>query len=302
MEVTDDIIIAFHKHPKTGLTIRNTFLSLKKAGYKVTLSQVDKVVGHLNEKPKTEQKDLFLQTVAGNMTSYQADIFNIKQKGKLLKFVALINVETRKAYVYYMSDLKTDTVVSVFNKWMQDVPDGQKPLRISTDLGSEFNSKKFYNWLETKNIQMFYINKSDYKTTYATAIVDRFIRTIRSKLDSYQELNDSQKVIPVMSDLVEGYNNSVHSSLGKSPNEMTMDDVIKNAEAKREHNNKIMKWFYQKAADKNVKLLTKKNVFDKGANYKLSKDKHKIVNIEDYNFVLDNGRKHPPKDRQIMKG
>jgi len=32
-------------------------------------------------------------------------------------------------------------------------------------------------------------NKSEYKTSYAIAIVDRFIRTIKDKLESFQKLN-----------------------------------------------------------------------------------------------------------------
>ena len=37
--------------------------------------------------------------------------------------------------------------------------------------------------------------KSDYKTSYATAIVDRFIRTIKEKLERYQKLNESKNII-----------------------------------------------------------------------------------------------------------
>jgi len=38
---------------------------------------------------------------------------------------------------------------------------------ISSDLGNEFNSRDFYTWLDQKKIKPFYINKSDYKTSYA---------------------------------------------------------------------------------------------------------------------------------------
>ena len=49
---------------------------------------------------------------------------------------------------------------------------------------------------------MFYVNKSDYKTSYATAIVDRFIRTIKDKLERYQKLNDSKSIIQAVKDIV----------------------------------------------------------------------------------------------------
>jgi len=130
------------------------------------------------------------------MSTYQADTFFLKQHSKSqVKFVALINVETRKAYVYHVPNLKKQTIIEIFNQWIQDIPQDQYPSTISSDLGSEFNSKDFYKWLEQKNIKLFYINKSDYKTSYATAIVDRFIRTIKEKLERYPKLNDTKSII-----------------------------------------------------------------------------------------------------------
>ncbi len=105
----NNIIISFYKDPKTGLSINNTYRNLKKEGYNFTLRQVEESIKTLDEyyKARTykEQKHLFLKTVTGRMTTYQADIFMIKHK-TLIKFVALINVETRKAYVYHLPNLK----------------------------------------------------------------------------------------------------------------------------------------------------------------------------------------------------
>ena len=121
---------------------------------------------------------------------------------------------------------------------------------ISTDLGSEFNSKDFYSWLEQKKIRLFYINKSEYKTSYATAIVDRFIRTIKDKLERYQKLNDTKSIIQAVKDIVEGYNNTEHRMLKKSPSEMTKEGVQRNAQEKRQHNAEVMQDFIEKAEGK----------------------------------------------------
>jgi len=75
----------------------------------------------------------------------------------------------------------------------------QYPSTKSSDLGSEFNSKYFYKWLESKNIKRFYINKSDYKTSYTTVLEDRFIRT-KEKVERYQKLNDSKSIIHAVKD------------------------------------------------------------------------------------------------------
>ena len=124
------------------------------------------------------------------MSTYQADTFFLKQHSKSkVKFIALINVETRRAYAYHAPNLDKKTIVEMFNNWLTYTPDGQYPSVISSDLGSEFNSKDFYDRLEQKKVRLFSINKSAYKTSYAAAIVDRFIRTIKEKLERYQKLN-----------------------------------------------------------------------------------------------------------------
>jgi hypothetical protein len=302
----EEIIIEFYKDPKKGLNIQNTFRNLLKAGHKVTLRQVENAIKGLDEYHKArvykEQKNLFLKTVTGTMSDYQADTFFVKQHSKsMVKIVALINVETRKGYVYHVPNLKKLTVIDIFNQWLKDVPENQYPSRITSDLGSEFNSKEFYSWLENKNIKLFYVNKSDYKTSYATAIIDRFIRTIKDKLERYQKLNDSKSIIQAVRDIVEGYNDAIHRSLGKSPNEMTREDVNQNAEKKREHNNEVMNNMYDKLQDKTVGILQKKNLFDKGDKIKLAKGSHKVESVEGYNFKLDNGRSLPPKDIVVLK-
>ena len=305
-ENINNIIIKFYKDPKEGLSIKNTFKNLLKAGHKVTFRQIDNIIKNLDEyrKAKTykEQKHLFLKTVTGLMSTYQADTFFLKQHSKSkVKFVALINVETRRAYAYHVPDLKKRTIVEMFNNWLTDIPDGQYPSVISSDLGSEFNSKDFYNWLEDKKIRLYYINKSDYKTSYATAIVDRFIRTIKEKLERYQKSNDTKSIIQAVKDIVEGYNNTTHRMLGKSPNEMTRADVEKNAAEKREHNNEVMQKVSEDVQNNTVGILNRKNIFDKGSKMKLSRDTHEVIGSEGYNFKLDNGRMHPAKDIVIMK-
>ena len=305
-ENINDIIIKYYKDPKTGLSINNTFKNLLKSGHKVTFRQIDNVIKNLDEyhKAKTykEQKHLFLKTVTGLMSTYQADTFFLKQHSKSkVKFVALINIETRRAYVYHVPNLNKKTIVEMFNNWLTDIPDGQYPSVISSDLGSEFNSKDLYNWLEQKKIRLFYINKSDYKTSYATAIVDRFIRTIKEKLERYQKLNDTKSIIQAVNGIVEGYNNTTHRMLGKSPNEMTRSDVEKNAAEKRRHNDEVMEKSYDNLQNKTVGILNKKNIFDKGSKMKLSRDSHDVVSSEGYNIKLDNDRTYPPKDIVILK-
>lgn len=98
-----------------------------------------------------EQKKLSSQTAIGTMSDYQADIFFVKQHSKsMISFIALINVEIRKVYVYQASNLKKQTIVEFF----------------------KINSYKIFLKANIqvelpKNSKLFYLNKSNYKKSYA---------------------------------------------------------------------------------------------------------------------------------------
>ena len=146
MESDNDIIVSFYKDPKTGLSINNTFRNLLKAGHKFTLRQIQEAIKDLDEyhKAKTykEQKHMFLKTVTGLMTTYQADTFFLKQHSKSkVKFVAFINVETRKGYAYHIPDLKKKSILEIFNQWISEVPNDQYPSVILQTLARNLTPK-----------------------------------------------------------------------------------------------------------------------------------------------------------------
>ncbi len=92
-----------------------------------------------------------------------------------------------------------------------------KPTHITTDLGTEFNSNLMYKWFEDHKVNLYYVNKSEYETSNATSVVDRFIKTIKEKLEVYQELNESKLIISAIKEIVDGYNNTIHTAIKKSP-------------------------------------------------------------------------------------
>ena len=108
-------------------------------------------------------------------------------------------------------------------------------------------------------------------------------------------------MIQAVKDIVEGYNNTEHRMLKKSPNEMTKEDGQNNAQEKRQHNAEVMQDFIEKAEGKTIGILDRKNIFDKRSKIKLSRDSHEIVEIEGYNIKLDNGKSLSPKDLVILK-
>ena len=68
-------------------------------------------------------------------------------------------------------------------------------------------------------------------------MIERFNRTIRSKIDTYMLENNTKKYIDVIQKLVDNYNNTVHRTTNKKPNDINEDgeNEIYNETAKK-HN------------------------------------------------------------------
>ena len=108
---------------------------------------------------------------------------------------------------------------------------------------------------------------------------------IRDKLGRYQKLNHTKNVIKAVKDVVIGYNDAVYRSRDKSPNEITVEDVEKNTDNNRQHNQEVFRCFFDNVSDKIAGILTKKNAFDKGDKIKLVRGMNKIEGKEGYNLL-----------------
>ena len=84
------------------------------------------------------------------------------------------------------------------------------------DQGPEFYNKKFLDLLKRHNIK-HYSTHSDRKS----AIVERFNRTLKTRMYRAFTSQGSHRWVDILPDLVAGYNNSKHRSIGMTPNEVT---------------------------------------------------------------------------------
>ena len=122
------------------------------------------------------------------------------------------------------------TVVGVFSKyaWVEPVKsktgkaaafekilkqsDGRTPRRLETDDGKEFYNKTFQALMKRKDIVHF----STFGDT-KTSVVERFNRTLKERLYRYFTVKNTLKYLPVLKDLVMGYNRSYHRSIKMAP-------------------------------------------------------------------------------------
>ena len=87
-----------------------------------------------------------------------------------------------------------------------------KPNRLQTDKGKEFVKKLVRDFLKQKAIHHF-ASESDQKA----AMVERFNRTLKTRMWKYFTAKNTYRYIIVLDDLLEGYNHARDRTIGMVP-------------------------------------------------------------------------------------
>ena len=163
-------------------------------------------------------KPVYLPIYSESGDSFQFDTL-IQKKG--FNFLVFVNINTRKAYAYPMKNKGTSEVINALEKFFREVK-GVKVLR--SDQDTAYLSTRTLDYLRNKGVR--YLTTED-ENHNVLGIINRFIRTVR-------DLNGPGTITPEkMKELLDLYNNSVHSSTGVEPNEMTKEKERKYIEQKR---------------------------------------------------------------------
>lgn len=148
---------------------------------------------------------------------WQADLLdmkNIADHNNGVKYLlVVIDVFTRFAYV---EPLKDKTAKSVFEGFKKIFTTTIPPINLQTDDGLEFFNTKVKSLLKKHKIN-HYSSYSEHKAS----VVERLNRTIKNKIYRYMTYRKNYKYIDVLQDLIKSYNDSVHSSIGIAPTNVT---------------------------------------------------------------------------------
>ena len=97
---------------------------------------------------------------------------------------------------------------------------GRSPEKLHTDKGTEFLNRNFQSFLKEKNIHFFTTN-SELKAS----VVERFNRTLKTRMWKYFTAKNTRVYSDVLQDIVQGYNNSYHRSIGQVPASVSLLSV-----------------------------------------------------------------------------
>ena len=192
-----------------------------------------------------------------------------------------IDVFSRLAFVVPMRNKTTEMVVECF----KEIIDKVSPSIINCDNGSEFTSHAFKELINRRGIIINYVNVSDH---HKLGTVDRFVRTLREKLNKYMSMYNTTKYIDVLPKIVNNYNTAYHSGIKKAPNEVKDEDEEEIELTRRKYIKAKKEEQKFNIGDKVRHILNKKQ-FDKGTLAQFSKMVHKIISQTEHTYTLDNG-------------
>lgn len=204
-------------------------------------------------------------TIKGFRDLFQADLVEMqpyaKQNSNNRYMLTVIDVFSKFAW---SRPLKDKTAASVTNamKNILDSEDGQifkPPKYLQTDQGREFFNSKFENMLKNYGITLF----STFSIKKA-AVVERFNRTLKSKMWREFTARGSYNWISILDDLMKEYNCSKHRTIGMRPIDVTLADEQYLLNKHIANKNKHLRGKIKFKVGDCVRISKLKGVFEKG--------------------------------------
>ena len=184
----------------------------------------------------------------------------------------VIDTFSKYGYLIPLKNKKGETVANA----LKDIFKKRKPGKLWTDKGKEFYNK------DVKDLVELYSTENEEKSS----IAERWVRTIKEKMWKYFTDNNTYNYINALPDLVEDYNNTVHSSTKLTPidaskkkNELT---VWRNLYPDRYKKYNITPKF---SVGDEVRITKKKKVFEKGYTTRWTEEIFTIKEIRDTNPI-----------------
>lgn len=153
------------------------------------------------------------RTIVGKMNQqFQADLVDMRMLSQYNNnynyILTCIDVLSKYAWAIPIKDKKAQTVISAFKIIFSE----RIPNLLQTDAGKEFINKSFQNYLKSSKIG-FFTTQNDTKSS----IVERFNRSLKTKMWKYFTEFNTKRYIDVIDKLVYSYNHTYHRSIGMEP-------------------------------------------------------------------------------------
>ena len=149
---------------------------------------------------------------------WQADLVDLAKLSSYNKgfkyLLTCIDVLSRYAWVVPLKDKTGKTLKDAFQVIFKS---GRRPIRLQTDKGTEFTNRVFQKFLKEHDVHFF----TTYNEETKASIVERFNRTLKTKMWKYFTHRETLTYVEGISEMVASYNHTVHRTIGIPPAEVT---------------------------------------------------------------------------------
>ncbi|GBM81787.1 Putative uncharacterized transposon-derived protein F54H12.3 [Araneus ventricosus] len=157
--------------------------------------------------------------VGGIDEQFQADLLDMQFASKFNSgykyLLTCIDVFSKFAWAIPLKDKSGQSILNGFKKIFTE----RKPQVLQTDKGTEFKNSLVQNYLKKMKVHFFTTNNET-----KASIVERFHRTLMSKLTRYFTEYNTRKYIDVIEELIYSYNHTWHRSIKIEPSSVNIDN------------------------------------------------------------------------------
>jgi hypothetical protein len=161
---------------------------------------------------------------SGFMTDCQVDLADLKDLSRTNKgykyMLVAIDVLSKRLFVEPLKSKNKEDMLIAFQNLIKRMP--MKPMRIYSDLGSEFKNKLLKEYFEKEDILKYEASTA----TIKAALAERAIRNVKQRLYRYFSHNKTTTWINIYQKIVDGINHSKSRVHGMRP----IDVNFKNAQ------------------------------------------------------------------------
>jgi hypothetical protein len=224
------------------------------ANAKKWLSSQDTYTLHKPIRRKFPRRKTFAKGIDDLFQADLADMQNVSRYNNGYRYIlTCIDVFSKRAFAIPLKDKRGPSVAEAFEKIFTE----RTPVFLQTDRGTEFLNSQVQSVFRKYNIKHY----SSFNYDIKAACVERFNRTIKTKLFRYFTHSHSNRWVDVLPSFIESYNKSFHRTIGMAPNEVTIENTQQVADrmypAKTPPN-------YKFHVGDHVRISKYKNVFTKG--------------------------------------
>lgn len=189
---------------------------ISKKEIKKWLEGVDTYTLHKPIRRKFPTNRVIVHSIDQQWQADLVDLTNLREYNDGFRYLLnCIDILSKHAWSIPLKTKRGEDIVKAF----QQIFSERKPISLQTDQGTEFKNTKFQKFLKEQDVRFF----TTFNMTKAS-IVERFNRTLKSKMWKYFTNNHTYRYLDVLNKLVWSYNHTYHSSIKRAPSEVKKEN------------------------------------------------------------------------------